>query len=167
MSVTFTVQGLYTGRCIVAGFSYETGEQSVLEAFPSYEELMAHVNASGGRDAVWTEYDWYSTSENLHDDQPSVNMSNANARDVMMALGLDFMGDLSGVEDASTFHARVLLALATDRLDDASPAFVERGAGGATLHYGGRAAGYVNDRLVRLLEVAEAASRLGVPVVWS
>lgn len=97
---------------------------------------------------------------------PTLNMANSNAREVLMALDLD-AEDLCGREDADTFVARVLVALAADRLDDARPAWSEQGSGGATMLWSPRPAGYITERLERLLAIGEACRAAGRAVCWS
>jgi len=165
MSVTFSVTPAFTERIEVIGYHFESGQKKTIAIFESDDQFRQHVITNGGRENIWAEYDWYSRLENLNENQPEVQMSNGNARVVLLALDLN-MEDMYGAENATTFKARVLVALATDRLDDGMPGYKETGENGATIYWGGRDPGYVNDKLIQLLKVAEAAEKIGVDVQW-
>ena len=94
-----------------------------------------------------------------------VNMSNVNAREVMNVLGIETI-DLCGDEPGETFLERVLIAMAFYEEAGAIPAQVEIGANGATIHHGGRAEGYIAEKLARLLTLARFASKHGHKVWW-
>lgn len=94
-----------------------------------------------------------------------VNMSNVNAREVMNVLGLETL-DLVGEEAGARFRERVLIAMATYNETGAIPARVEIGANGAVIHHGGRQEGYIAEKLVRLLALAEVAEKNDTEVRW-
>lgn len=160
MSVTFSADYVSTGRFFVVA-----GGELADERFGPYDTATEAREARQALPESLYPYGVFIQAESLTASLPSVNMANSNAADVLLALDLD-TDDLAGSEDAATFRARVLVALATERIDAAEPAYSERMAGGAMLHSGGRAEGYVGERLAALLEVAEAAEGYGVRVVW-
>jgi hypothetical protein len=113
------------------------------------------------------------------DGAPEVNLCNANASTLLFTLNLlalepaaaegcavnallgAQLGELAGHCSGADFLARVLLALAEDRDDEAVPA-VQDGR-----HFsGGRRGGYITDTLHRLRQLSEEAHRLGRPVSW-
>ena len=160
MSVTFAAESVTTGRCYIA---CHTDEGEV--RFGPYESFAEAQEAAVALQADTSLHGRFIEAESLTSGLPEVNMANSNARDLLLALDLP-TDDLCGHEDAATFRARVLLALATDRLDAEEPAYTVKQEGGATFHFGGRRAGYVEERLIGLLAVAEAAEGYGVGVVW-
>jgi hypothetical protein len=98
---------------------------------------------------------------------PTVNVSNGNARELLMALGLPMDDDgLCGREHGEVFLARVLMALAEDRLDDERPTWEDTGQRGARVIHCGRRAGYVTDTLQRLAEVARGCYEANRYVSW-
>lgn len=98
---------------------------------------------------------------------PTVNLANGNARELLMVLGLPMDDEgMCGREHGEVFLARVLMALAEDRVDDERPTWEDTGARGARVIYCGRPAGYVNDTLQRLAEVARACYEANRYVVW-
>jgi hypothetical protein len=108
---------------------------------------------------------------------PEVNVTNVNARLLLEdALGLE-VGDLTGSCEAGEFLGRVLLALAIAPADAGVPMhqlvagestmFGEVREGGATFIDCGRREGYLQDRLIALKEVAQAAIEADRPVTWA
>lgn len=109
-----------------------------------------------------------------------VNVANANAVRVLDVLGLRGPGseELAGQCDAQDFHGRTLLALAILPEDEEMPAYqlqpgeqsdVVRAlvGDGATVWQGSRRAGYLQDRLRQLAELAEFCARHGHLVLWA
>lgn len=96
---------------------------------------------------------------------PEVNISNANARFVLDALGED-TDDLCGGETGDAFLGRVLTALAIAPVDEGIPAHTAHGAS-ARLVECGRRPGYLHDTLQRLHEVAEWARDHQRKVQWA
>jgi hypothetical protein len=93
-----------------------------------------------------------------------VNMANANARVVLDALGFAedvAAGDLCGTVPAQDFLGRVLTGFGLAPTDPGRPVTENTGQHGARFIDCGRAPGYVQDRLVQLQELAEAA--VGTP----
>jgi len=108
-------------------------------------------------------------------DDPEVNVSNANARLLLEALGLPFE-DGSGSLDADDFLGRVLTALAVAPEDAGVPVhqmvpgestiFGPVVEGGATFIDCGRRPGYLQERLLQLEEVATHSLLAGRKVSW-
>lgn len=117
----------------------------------------------------------YGASLTTVHDGPEVNVSNANARLVLEALGLPFE-DGSGGLDAEDFLGRVLMALAVAPADAGVPQhrlvpgestiFGTVTEHGATFIDCGRREGYLQERLVQLEEVARHAIGKGREVSW-
>jgi hypothetical protein len=98
---------------------------------------------------------------------PTVNVANSNARELLMVLGLPMDDDgMCGREHGEVFLARVLMALAEDRLDDERPTWEDTGQRGARVIHCGRRAGYVTDTLQRLAEVARGCYEANRYVTW-
>ena len=97
------------------------------------------------------------------EDVPVVQMSNTNAADVLAALGLDWYGSIGAAE----MRERVLLARGLNTYDEARAALAHTGARGAAVIHVGREAGYVDEKLARLAEMAEFAAAKGVSISWS
>jgi hypothetical protein len=120
--------------------------------------------------------DYGPSLELVGDFGPEVNVSNANARLILDALGLE-AGDLTGALDAPGFQARVLTALALAPEDAGVPmhqlvpgestVFGSVVEGGATVIDCGRREGYLQERLAELLAVADAAILAGREVTWA
>ena len=167
MSVTVSVEAVYTGRMTVSGYSWadDTSEAVTLATFATEAEYRAYVG-NQNRDLLWTGYDWFVRNESVTENAPSVNMSNYNARAVFSALELDTQ-ELWGSESASTFRERVLLAMAGYDGNDGEAPYTFAVEGSATVHHMGRPDGYVAEKLAGLLAVAETAEKMGLNVVWS
>lgn len=95
---------------------------------------------------------------------PSANMANSNARDVLSTLGIPDE-DLCGGMDPSDFLGRVLTGLALAPESAEIPTHAALGA--TNLITCGREAGYVQDRLRDLHEVAQFAIAHNRDVVWA
>jgi hypothetical protein len=100
--------------------------------------------------------------------EPEVNCANLNAEEVLALLGIegDFHDICVGSLPAEDFKGRVLLALALAPEDLGRPA---EPIGHAVFGIGIRAprpAGYIQDNLAGLLEVADLALSKGVEVCW-
>lgn len=162
MSVTFQQAPVFTGRSLIVTVGDE-GDFKTLASFASYAEAEAAFLATVGNGDRW---DFFIQAEALFSDAPEMNVSNGNAMDVLMALGFDAEA-YCGSEDSETFHARVLVALAENRIDAGLPTFTDGGNGSATIVHCGREAGYVTDKLERLLVIAEFALANGQNVQWS
>ncbi|MFI8932373.1 hypothetical protein ACIG3E_32500 [Streptomyces sp. NPDC053474] len=95
-------------------------------------------------------------------DVPSVNLANTNARRVLDVLGLaDEHGDLAGGAAAEDFLGRCLVALALEPADAGVPAVQE----GRVIDCG-RPAGYLQDRLAELHDLAAWCAAQGRAVSW-
>jgi hypothetical protein len=94
-----------------------------------------------------------------------VNVSNANARHLLDALGFD-TEDLTGSAPAEMFEGAVLLALAINPADEGIPAH-ELVPGRSNLIDCGRRAGYTDERLAQLRTLAAFAREQHLTVVWS
>jgi hypothetical protein len=98
--------------------------------------------------------------------QPEVNVSNANARELLDMLGVD-PGELVGRFDATELHNKCALAmLDPDLYDEGRPSVESQGAGGARIIDVGRRPGYWADLLARLQQVADAAMADEVDVYY-
>jgi hypothetical protein len=95
-----------------------------------------------------------------------INMSNANARFVLDALGCESQIDLCGEEDAEAFLGRVLMALAVAPSDEGVPAHV---LDDEHLNFieCGRHEGYLQDRLQELHILAQTAADAHAYVAWA
>lgn len=98
-------------------------------------------------------------------DSATMNVSSFNARDLMEVLGLPD-DDMCGGEDAETFLGRVLMALAVSP-ESAEHLTHEVPGEGTPMIFGGRPAGYIQDRLKELHTIAEFARAHNREVVWS
>jgi hypothetical protein len=132
--------------------------------FPDYAR--AEVAYLAGLDAGTVDRHCCSLSPvwSIDTDTYAVNLSNANARELLENLGLAG-DDLVGHDDPTDFAGRVLIARALV-CDDGVPASTVVGERGATMHLAGRQPGYwaqVYDRLDRLVLQCE---RLGRTIVW-
>jgi hypothetical protein len=98
--------------------------------------------------------------------EPEVNMSNSNANDLLDVLGLavgeDFSDYCAGSITAEGFLGRVLLAKGVAPV---SPARLPEKDG--IMVYGGRAEGYVQEKLEQLQEVADWAIANKREIIWS
>lgn len=96
---------------------------------------------------------------------PFVNMSNRNAQSLLDVLGLTW-DDNGGEATADDLLGRILIAEGIYGEDHGVPSEHTRRSGGGLLVDCGREPGYINDRLVGLREVAEAARKAGRTVTW-
>lgn len=165
MSVTFSIDANPTGE--YALHCYEDGRD--LSVHPSREdaalaELLHHPTC----DTCAT----YGAGISIMWDAPTdcdVNLSNASAANILATLGYDaddLEDALIGSADAGEFLNRCLSALAQERDQAAVPAIIDAAPGRATLVECGRAAGYVDDTLTRLVSLAIAAGHLNRRLVW-
>ena len=175
MSVTFAPAPVHTGRIHIKGWAFDSfdAEPEVLATFTSFEAFTAHLAALAGpaepthATAPWSAtHDWCVVAEDILDDAPSLNVSNTNAVDLLVALCLP-VDSLCGSEDAGAFRDMVLRAIALHDGGDAIAPSTWRGEGGATIIDCGRREGYILEKLQALLKVADSAAEFGVPVQWS
>lgn len=172
MSVTFAPGFISTGRFFIEALP-ETGDAVRFGPYEGYEAATAAYEALRPTFDADYVYGAFIEAESVTGALPSLNISNSNAVSVLMALDVPmdeespYGYDLCGSEDAATFKARVLTALATDYDDEALPAVTTVLEGGATWVQGARPAQYVSDKLTALYAIAEAAEEYGVSVVWS
>lgn len=89
-----------------------------------------------------------------------VNVSNANAREILSALGYDAR-DIAGDDAADTFLGRVVLALGLAPTDPGRPAVQD----GNVIDCG-RAPGYLQTRLRELHTLAQSAVRSRQHIYW-
>jgi hypothetical protein len=99
---------------------------------------------------------------------PEVNLANGNAFMMLETLGVDVADDLCGEMSADDFLGRVLIALAVSPDDDGMPAYKISNDDdqGATIWQAARPAGYVQDVLEALREIAEFSKGKGWGVCW-
>ncbi|MFB6885812.1 hypothetical protein ACFCY8_33830 [Streptomyces noursei] len=96
-------------------------------------------------------------------DAPEVNLANTNARRVLDVLGLaDEFGDLTGSAAAEDFLGHCLVALALEPADAGVPAVQD----GRFIDCG-RPAGYLQDRLTELHDLALWCAARGRSVSWA
>jgi len=98
-------------------------------------------------------------------EEVEVNMSNGNAVDVSAALGIDLEPDWCGSMPAEDFLGRVLVALAIAPADEGMPSYEHAGPG-ARMIQGARPAGYLQDRLGQLHQLADWAVNNGAEIQW-
>jgi hypothetical protein len=111
-----------------------------------------------------------------------VNMSNANAADVLSALGLDAcaLATQGAALDADDLLGRCLIALAVAPEDEGFDAYeltrdevyanpllaaLGGGEGGPRVFRGGRRPGYLQERVRQVASIAEGAKARGVRVI--
>ena len=97
-----------------------------------------------------------------HPEAPSLNVSNANAGVLLAQLGLATTDDLCGTLTGEDFLGRVLLATALATTDAGC---APETTGGFTDC--GPSAGYLDERLAVLRDIADFAVSNALPVVWS
>ena len=98
----------------------------------------------------------------IEDERLSFNVSNTNAAYIFDALGVvDEDERMSGAMPADDLLGRVLLAEAISPSDAGLPAFTE-----GSVTYCGRPAGYLDEKLTALREIASYARTEKVLVVW-
>lgn len=112
-----------------------------------------------------------STTRYENDDLPRLNVTNSNSRGIFDSLGLITEGakfeDYSyGSMDSENFYARVLTAIGVSLESVERPTYTVGGDGHATMVVCGVPAGYVQDKLHQLLDVAESARKRDLDVVW-
>lgn len=108
-------------------------------------------------------YGCYTSARPIGYEVPEVNMANRNAADVLATLGVQGEEWYCGSMQASDFHARVTLALGLVHTVDAELVPVRTAPNQIDC---GRPAGYLEERLLRLVPVAEFALEHGVEVSW-
>jgi hypothetical protein len=175
MSVTFSIEALPTGAFQVSAaceWDAPLDDRPIgAVVHASYDAAIAVVAAHRPTCEDCAHYSAFACAVLDVDDALDVNVSNVNARTLLIALGLGDAEDLSGIVDGADFQARVMLALATDRDDSGvAPAVIggaSLGQTGATMIDCGLAPGYFADRFGALYALAQEAARLGRSVQWS
>lgn len=97
-------------------------------------------------------------------DDAEFNVSNTNGYMLLNRLGIE--ADYSGSAKADVMLGASLLALATNASDDGVASTTDVGAGGATIIECGLRAGYWEDRLSSMADLATMAKELDRKVVW-
>lgn len=168
MSVTFSTEWVDGAHVITCG----CGAYTSAEVFPSYADARDRARTMGGDFPCQDKYcvaDGHLSAE-PQSPEPELNVSNANAATLLDVLGIGVPSGedeetaedrYCGVMAAEDFLGRVLIAQALSPVDAGVPA-----TRSGNWVDGGRAEGYVNDRLDRLRTVASRAVELGVPVTW-
>ncbi|WP_431976005.1 hypothetical protein [Micromonospora haikouensis] len=168
MTVTFTAQFQptdlrgFTGSCLADPTIFTTGVlSSRLEAV-----MATRAHAVDCSDADCRHYGGQVTADEVVS-WPEVNVSNANAWRLLDALG--YLADeedpeLSGEADAELFLGRVLLALAVAPADAGIPSHTR--LDNPRVIDLGVCPGYLQERLARLRELAEACHTAGRQVTW-
>lgn len=129
--------------------------------FPNYEEAVKGWHDLGANPMEWS----LSPRYNIPDEY-SVSMCNANAADVVEALGYDRSDYCDGEADPEDLIGRCLIAEALAP-DPELPSYEQVGAKGARLIDSGREAGYVRARCAEIRVLAEKAREMGRTVVWN
>jgi hypothetical protein len=88
-----------------------------------------------------------------------VQLSNTNAYMLLESLGLD--GEIFGQIPSEEFTGRALLAMALLPSDDGMETFQE-----GNIVYGGRQPGYTQDKLSKLIELSNWATKHKAEVTW-
>jgi hypothetical protein len=157
MSVTFS---LHINDSDLVGFElydYETETSHHADSYEHGKELWKQLGADAQSWSLSAKYDI------PHD--RNVNMSNANAREVLSYLDLD-SDDLCGSITPDDLAGRCLIALALAPDVELVPT-EERGALGATIIDGGRAKGYIPSKLEALLALCDSARDHGRDIQWA
>lgn len=163
MSVTFEVEAVPTGefrfRC------YEDLDGPVFFGpFPSRDEAAAAIAEHEGSCAECAFCPPFAEVVTDVDDIPDVNVSNTNARMILSIAGLD-EEELWGSMDADEFLGYIMVSLAEER--DRSPvAPVTLPGQGPTVLECGLPAGYTEQRLGELADLAVQAKNKGRRVIW-
>lgn len=103
---------------------------------------------------------------------PELNVSNSNARDILLVLGLcDDCGDLYGeisAKDLSVLVRRTLIRLnnTSNTTNNSIAPSMGMGLKGAQIYHCGRDEGYVSGRLESLLELAASVSNPEDIIRW-
>jgi hypothetical protein len=98
------------------------------------------------------------------DMDPELQVSNGNGLYILQTLGFE-QPEYTGVLSADDFKGRVLLAEALSPVDEGLPSY-QLATNGATIYNCGRAPGYLQDKLIQLLKIAEFAKANNSDVTW-
>lgn len=166
MSVTFRPDAPFTGLAVQCA----CGTVSVTPDAQDYQSVEAQVSsgtlAPRCGDDFCGAHRPYVVPTTGFPQAPEFNLSNVNARFVLSALGFADDEDLCGTERAEDFLGRILVAEALSPVDEGVPAH-QAVAGQSQVIECGRPAGYLQQRLRNLHEVAEFAQRHDLEVCWS
>lgn len=159
MSVTFTSHprpqtGLSRIRRWCAGDNVTTTSDAAHEA----------ASAHAARCAECAAYDGPIVDDVLPFDE--VNLANSNAAEVLGLLGYDGEELYIGSADGEDLLGRLLLLEALLDESPAKPYQERREVGRATLIDVGRRAGYVNERIAQLADLASWAAANDRKVIW-
>lgn len=169
MSVTFTAGlGPIIGTRIECGcgaFGPQFAEFDAASEWLGARQQSNPASRLEGCTSEWCAADCLFVVPLEEDPSPQVNLSNFNARFVLAALGVD-SEDLCGEDGAESFLGRVLTALAIAPVDEGVPAHDLPGPGAQVVECG-RRAGYLQERLAVLHEVALWAVERGRCVQWA
>lgn len=167
MSVTFSVATAALPS--VWGITcYQDGEDRFIGAATDYAGALEVRTVHMAECEECRHYGCYTSTRVVGLEVPEVNMSNTNAMDLLRVLDLPatFEDGLCGGATAEDFMGRVLVALAVEPEDTGVRSLETRGERGATMIDCGRPAGYVQDRLAGLRDVAAFAVEHGLEVTW-
>lgn len=171
MSVTFTPEILDTDTI---GFTLECacGDARTSTVHATYEAAVEQIAGGTGLPRCGDEF---CGAETIHvvgidapevADRPELNMCNGNAMFVADALGIAPEDVSFGAQDAAVFQGAVLLALALAPADLGMPVHAEDPTSMRVIA-GARPAGYLQDKLQELHEIAEWALRHDRRVTWA
>lgn len=167
MSVTFFIEAIPTGEYVAVCYVPSTGAHVEVARANSYEAALDGTDNHKNECELCDQYGIY-VHPVMDVEGGEVNLSNTNAIMMFNVLGIEIDDyDLAGSMSGDKFLGHVLTALATDRDDSGISDVVEPNDGGATMIHCGLPAGYWNDRLNALHDLAQEAARLGRNVIWS
>lgn len=167
MSVTFSITStesdpiLYTTRCFAYG---SVADFRSAQTHTTREAAFAAHNAAHVGHPDCDGYDLTCVSRVYPFEEYDLNMANGNAEHVLYLLGYD-TEDLCGSDTAEGLLGRVLTAIALSPADEGVPATVTAG-NGPTIVDCGRPAGYTDERLSQLRDLAERAMSAGRTITW-
>lgn len=167
MSVTFFIEANPTGWYAADCYVPSTDTHVEVVRATSYDAALSACDEHKSGCALCDQFGIYVHSI-MDVEGGEVNLANTNAIMMFNVLGIEIDDyDLAGSMSGDEFLGHVLTALATDRDDSGVSDLVEPNDGGATMIHCGLPAGYWNDRLNALHDLAQEASKLGRNVVWS
>lgn len=156
MSVTFSLRINDSDLVGFELYDYETETSHHAENYEHGKQLWEQLGAEPQSWSLSAKYD----VPHDHD----LNMSNANAREVLSYLDLD-TEDLGGSITPTDLAGRCLIALALAPDVELIPT-EDRGALGATIIDCGRAKGYIPSKLEALLALCDFANAQGRDIQW-
>jgi hypothetical protein len=168
MSVTFYAEPSKTvGFDVICVCGNKKG---LCEPYNVVSEILFTLRATGERlvgcDEDCEMFDYFSRAITVGPESEELNMANMNARDILEVLAIE-ADELAGSMNADDFLGRVLIAEAI--APESAEKLVETYSleDGATIVECGRPAGYVQEKLSALREIAEFAVAHKRKVLWA